>query len=208
VKIECELCHVTAEVGEMVPRPGGMDVRCAVCTMWFFVPASGGAAAAPPPAEPAGKASGPYRTVASGAGCPKCGRARADGPACPRCGLVYENWKDGMETAGALDERAEELWQDVERGWLDQTRHDAFVQYCSRAGLLAGAGRRYRERLDRERDESVATRMQQRIVNMATQMLGPHGTPTQPITRTRWFAAVVVVVAVVGALGGLLIGGR
>jgi hypothetical protein len=144
--------------------------------------------------------------AAAAEACPKCARPRPDGAkACPRCGLVFALWSgDGAGEAAALDAEGQRLWAAAEAAWQDDGAHDAFVKHCSQHGLLGPAGRAYRGRLDREPGDAVAARMQKRIVAMATAVLQPsRGAPT-PVTRTRWFAWVVLVSLALGVLGGLL----
>jgi hypothetical protein len=83
--------------------------------------------------------------------------------------------------------------------WTAVDRHDAFVKHCSAAGLLALAGRRYRERLATDPMDPVAGRMQARILAMATASLVPASAAPAPVTRSTWFWVVMVV----GGVGGM-----
>lgn len=199
MKIECELCHATAEMADMAPRAGGgMDVKCGVCGRWFAAkPAAG--APVPAPVEPSVRVA----PKPSGPACPKCGRVRGAGEACTRCGLVFANWTGPAAADASLDAQAEALWLEAEAAWTDQSRHDAFMAYCQKVGLLGPAGRRYRERLDREPGEPTAKRMQDKILGLAAHLLGPHSTAHEPITRSKWFFALIVALAIAGALAGM-----
>jgi hypothetical protein len=117
------------------------------------------------------------------------------------------------ENAGApsgaippLDPTATALFATCEAAWDDELRHDKFVKYCSGSGLLASAARQYRLRLARYPDDSVATKMQQRIVTMASFLLTMHQPPPVPLTRSRWFLVLVGVAALAGLLAALLYG--
>lgn len=103
-----------------------------------------------------------------------------------------------------LDEAAELLWVDALSAWEDEALHDAFLKHCSQAGLLAPAGRRYRDRLDTNPGDGVAARMQDRILKMATAAFGFHAAPPVPVTRTRTFWLIAFVGLVIGAIAGLL----
>jgi hypothetical protein len=108
---------------------------------------------------------------------------------------------------GALEEEAERLWAEVESGWEESARHDAFLEHCASHRLLASAARRYRARLDQQPGDAVATRMQQRIIFLASQPLAAlAGRPraASPLSRSRWFAVVVLLSAVAGVVGGML----
>ncbi len=139
--------------------------------------------------------------------CPKCTRARIpDSESCPRCGLVFALWSpDSAGPELVLPAEGETFWAAVVKAWDDDGAHDAFVKYCSAAGQLVVAGRRYRERLDTRQDDAVAARMQQRVVGMATAALKVQATVVRPpVTRSRWFWVIIIVCVIGGALAGLV----
>jgi hypothetical protein len=103
-----------------------------------------------------------------------------------------------------LDAAGRGLWAEVEAAWDDQGRHDRFVRHCAAAGLLPAAGRQYRLHLDDHAGDPIATRMQQRIVVMATQLLAMHRQPPAPITRSPWFTIFLVVAALAGIVAAVL----
>ena len=103
-----------------------------------------------------------------------------------------------------LDPTAAALYAACEASWDDDTRHDKFVKYCSSAGQLASAARRYRLRLDRDPEDAMASKMQQRIVTMASLLLATHQPPPQPLTRSRWFLLLVGLAALAGLLAAIL----
>ena len=142
--------------------------------------------------------------------CPKCGQARPDGAeACARCGLVYANWNPELAAEIVkLDEAGEALWAAVQAAWDDTGRHDAFVKHCSQAGLLAAAGRCYRERLARAPVDPVGRRMQERIVLMASAVMGSvaRSAAVEPVTRAKWFWLVIAAAVAAAALAALLRG--
>jgi hypothetical protein len=138
--------------------------------------------------------------------CPKCQQPRRAGAvACARCGLVFANWTpEQAEAVVRLDERGEALWAAVRESWREEERHDAFLKYCSLAGLLAPAGRCYRERLAADPQDALAARMQQRILTMATASFTHPAAPPRPVTRSVWFWTLLVGCALVGLLGALI----
>jgi hypothetical protein len=151
--------------------------------------------------------------TAGEATCPKCGRVRE--PAredCRACGLVFALWNpEAAPPVVRLDPEAEALWTALCAHWEDAARHEAFVKHCSARGLLAAAGRRYRERLETDPRDAVALRMRDRIVAMATAQLqavagvGGARRPT-PVTRSRGFWVVLALSAVAAVVGALLYG--
>jgi predicted TPR repeat methyltransferase len=100
--------------------------------------------------------------------------------------------------AAELDDQAERLWSAALAGWDTLENHEAFVKYCSRSGVLALAGRRYRERLDHHPSDAVAAQMQARILTMATAGYIPPSPVPAPVTRNLWFWVVVALCGVVG----------
>jgi hypothetical protein len=146
--------------------------------------------------------------VSAGLGhhCPKCGRARADGAAaCARCGLVYALWsKTQTPQDTSLDAEGTTMWTALQATWeSNEAAHDAFVKHCAKSNRLAAAGRAYREFLDGRPGDLVATKMQSRIVGMATAVLLPLRTTPVATTKGNWFFWVVAVGAVMGVLAGL-----
>jgi hypothetical protein len=128
--------------------------------------------------------------------CPKCGRKREpELAACPRCGLRFSLWRPNLTGPRTqLDARAQELWQAVEADWQDRSRHDEFAKYCLQSSLLPAAGRCYRDRLDRFPEDAIANQMQAEILAKATLslMVQKQQRPPQPVTRSKWFGAIIV----------------
>jgi len=105
-----------------------------------------------------------------------------------------------------LDDQATALFDACRSAWEDDTRHDKFVKYCSVAGLLAAAAREYRAYLDQHPGDHMATRMQQRIVNMASLLLSTQKPAKKPVTSSRGFLIVVGLAALAGIIGAILYG--
>ncbi len=103
-----------------------------------------------------------------------------------------------------LDPTATALFAACEQAWDDDARHDKFVKYCSSSGLLSSAARQYRLRLQQYPEDPLATKMQQRIVTMASFLLTTHQPPPAPLTRSPWFLALVGLAALAGLLAALL----
>jgi hypothetical protein len=139
--------------------------------------------------------------------CPKCQRRREDETtnSCSRCGLVFAFWNPDTAThVVRLDEKGEALWTQVRRSWKDEAKHDAFLKYCSMAGLLAPAGRCYRLRLDKTPDDELAIKMQERIVAMATMSFARPSAPPRPVTRTQWFWMILVIGVIAGVIASFV----
>jgi hypothetical protein len=143
----------------------------------------------------------------TGTTCPKCQHARrSEAESCARCGLVFALWSpDQAADVVRLDEQGEALWAAAQESWRDEDRHAAFLKHCSQSGLLAPAGRRYRERLDADPQDAVAARMQQKILSMATASFVHPSKAAAPVTRTTWFWALLVACGIVGLLAAFLL---
>jgi len=140
--------------------------------------------------------------------CPKCGKKRLpEAEACPRCGLVFALWKEENSPGLVpLDSRGAELWQEAQGHWSDSARHEEFLKHCLQAGTLAAAGRLYRERLDENPRDAVATQMQAQVLAKAALSLSIYKSqPRVAITRTRWFWVVVLFAMALGIVGGLFL---
>jgi hypothetical protein len=139
--------------------------------------------------------------------CPKCGRTRApDAESCPRCGLVFALWREeGGVPVANLDERGAELWRSIENSWSETSLHEEFLKHCLQANTLAAAGRLYRERLDRDPKDAIATYMQGQLLTKATLGLSVHKSqPREAMTRSRWFWVAVLAAMALGIAAGLL----
>jgi hypothetical protein len=152
--------------------------------------------------------------------CPKCGCRAVAGrrvagssasdppppPSCPRCGLTFALWTpEQASEALRLDQTGQALWGEVQAAWDSAEKHDAFLKHCSLAGLLAVAGRCYRQRLDETPGDAVATQMQERVMTMATAtFIRPPPMAARAITRNVWFWAIVVLFAVGGVAGATM----
>jgi hypothetical protein len=142
--------------------------------------------------------------------CPKCHHRAPTRPggneSCARCGLTFALWTPPSDAPAAqLDEQGEALWSEALAGWAAPDRHEAFIKHCSRSGLLALAGRRYRERLDEQPADPVAAQMQSRILTIATASYVPPAPVPMPVTRSLWFWVLLVLCGVGGMAGALFL---
>lgn len=143
--------------------------------------------------------------------CPKCGyKRRQENESCARCGLIYALWTpEKAAEVVTLDGGAEALWADVDNNWHDEAKHETFLKHCSAAGMLAAAGRRYRERLDRVSTDPIAAKMQERLLTMAAATIVASRPMTSvPITRTTWFWVVIAVCGIAGLMSAFMFGRR
>lgn len=144
-------------------------------------------------------------TEPAAAACPKCGRARGPESSCARCGLVFERWRpDDAPPVSPIDEMTERLWDELAAHWQDESRHEAFLKRCALGGHLGAAGRLYRGWLDGHPDDPIATRMQARIVGMATVTLTPSTPARPPLSQNRGFWWLLVGAALLGLVASLL----
>lgn len=148
-------------------------------------------------------------TETQGITCPKCQHARTESQhACVRCGLEFARWNpETADVVKPLDAEGEALWSAVSADWRNEERHLAFIQRCSLAGMLAAAGRRYRDRLLQNPGDDTALAMQKRILGMAQAMLGPNSARPSAgsILSNKWFWTIVLVSMVAGMAAAFLI---
>ena len=141
--------------------------------------------------------------------CPKCGLKREPSvPACARCGLRFALWKPSLaDPRTQLTPQAQEMWQCAEADWQNTGLHDAFARHCLQSNLLPAAGRCYRDRLDRFPGDAIATKMQAEILAKATLGLAvQQKRPPEPITRAKWFWAIIVASMSLAILGAFVWG--
>jgi hypothetical protein len=191
VKAQCDRCKEIVPLSFSV-EAAGIRVRCPACQAEYAVAATEGppaaAATAPAPAAP------PEMT------CPKCGEAQRKAAACRRCGLIIARWSGTSVAVGPAPGEAREaaaLWTQVEASWDEGPRHEAFIEHCRRAGVLAFAAARYRQAAARpgaaERLVQIRTVAEQSLAAVPRQTERPaaHGR-----VRTAVLAGVVVVLVV------------
>ncbi len=145
MKAQCERCKEIVAL-EFRVTGGGIEVSCPGCEARYFV-----AEKKPAPDVPEARPE-PAPALEGGTTCPKCGARQPAGEACRKCGLVYAKWKGEASIPAIGDAReAASLWARCEEVWSDEARHDAFVDFCRRAGVLAYAAARYRQKGDTDR---------------------------------------------------------
>jgi hypothetical protein len=140
-----------------------------------------------------------------GQGCPKCGKKHLpEAEACSRCGLIFALWKETEPALVPLDDRGTELWKKAQEHWSYSACHEEFLKHCLQTDRLAAAGRLYRERLDENPRDVVAAQMQSQVLAKAALSLSiQKRQPLQPVTRTPWFWAILLVAMALGIAGGL-----
>jgi hypothetical protein len=187
VKVQCELCREVVPLADFVPSVAGIEIRCPACHGTFFVPAD-----APPAAVPA-PAAAPDATEMD---CPKCGRRQPRAESCRYCGLLVARWDPAAAPAAGGDEVALRLFAEVEAGWADRQRHEAFIEHCGRAGLLSFAARCYRERQRRDPDDAMARAQLARVVAVAeaTYLTRPRESGDAPLPHRGVLVGVVILI--------------
>jgi hypothetical protein len=183
MKVECPECKALAEPSWMRGRADGQfEVKCGACGV---VSVAASTAVAPAPVAQADC------TVV----CPKCSHRQQNPESCDRCGLVFARW-DPDRALAESDEAARALWDAIDRGWDEEARHGAFLEYCTGQGFYAFAAQQYGQ-ARREVARRVRADVQLgRLVLVAEQALAA----AQPPDRSgdvRRFKRVVLMVAIV-----------
>jgi hypothetical protein len=130
--------------------------------------------------------------------CPKCSHKQQNPGSCDRCGLVFANW-DPDRAQAPTDEAAEALWAAVDQGWSEDTKHLAFLEYCTTMGLYAYAAQQYgRTRGDEGRRARAAAEIE-RLTVLAQAALAASQPRTARASIRRVRTVMVVVTLAVSA---------
>jgi hypothetical protein len=175
VKAQCERCKEIVPLAFVVVGEG-IEVTCPACAERYVVAAT--------------RSSTPATPATTTPTCPKCGEARR-GEACVRCGLVFANWDPEKVGGVAGNAEAQALWDRCVEAWADDARHEAFIEHCRRAGILAFAAARYRQRGAEDRLKQIRTLAEHSLAV-------PARVPPAPRRTSLWAAIVLVALMLVG----------
>jgi hypothetical protein len=198
VKAQCDRCREIVPL-EFTVEGNGIRVRCPACAGDYVVTGVGPAGDPAPAATPVPRGLG-----VGGMTCPKCGQAQRPAAACRRCGLLVASWRPEDAAQGPAPGPAREaaaLWTACEGAWHESPRHDAFIDHCRRAGLLALAAARYGQRAG---PDGVAAARLAQIRTLAEQgLFALRSEPKRKSSRALIVLAVVFIVLFVALAGRL-----
>lgn len=107
--------------------------------------------------------------------CPNCHTLNAlSNTECTKCEIVFAQFRPGVEAVVAddvaLSENAElvMMWQDIQDGYQDLARHEAFVARCAGERRLTFAAHKYAQILIAAPEEPIARLMRARVQGMAS----------------------------------------
>ncbi|HTJ44899.1 MAG TPA: hypothetical protein VL463_22485 [Kofleriaceae bacterium] len=148
MKVQCDLCKEIVVAGLSI-RGDEIAVHCPACDGTFTVGTSAAPAqqkdVAPPKIE-----DGPTMT------CPKCGVVQRPADACRSCGLLASRMPDFVATEDLPAAEVAAGWAACEAAWNDNAAHEALARLASAHNAYAYVARRYRERVKKNADDSIA----------------------------------------------------
>ncbi len=102
----------------------------------------------------------------------------ADYQECPKCGVIFEKVKKIRPPQPIQTAQSPQIlsaWEDVKNNYVDVKKHESFIQLCLGKDNLVFASSRYKAVLLANPHDDIALRMQNRIIEIATQTyLGAH----------------------------------
>ena len=140
--------------------------------------------------------------------CPRCFReVRQGSVSCPKCGLIFALWESGAARVRREhrteheDPRAESLWREVEDRPEDDSRHEAFLAYCSETRCLDLAASRYQAFLLENPGSPTGLIFRDRILLLA--QFEPKAKPPPKVhgPHARWFKWILGFAAAALLLG-------
>ncbi|MCC6276571.1 MAG: zinc-ribbon domain-containing protein [Oligoflexia bacterium] len=183
VHVNCPQCQKPFLVKATELKPGQAQFRCTSCQAVFafnwpqppgvqrVVAQVLGPEAFRPAAElPKAQASVNTAEMKSRKPCPQCGvKASIEAKECASCGVVFEKVRrlkphPVMPPAGAEVKAA---WESVRAQFIDEKRHQDFIQICYLRDNLPYASSQYKAILDVDPNNDIAQRMQNRIIQLA-----------------------------------------
>jgi predicted Zn finger-like uncharacterized protein len=105
---------------------------------------------------------------------------------CPHCGVIFDKVKKIRPPEPVVPPAGPEVvqaWEAIKANYNDEKRHEGFVQLCLNRENLGYASSMYRAILEVNPTEELATKMQNRIVELATAAYLVHDVSAQPNKR-------------------------
>lgn len=117
-----------------------------------------------------------HQSIVVEAKCPSCGAKRSPGLSeCPACGVIFAKLNQKMSSASSAGssisnagEALNNQWKQVMEAYEDLSRHEAFIQACMIQSKLAFASQQYRKLLELNPQDTMAQKMRDKIINLAT----------------------------------------
>ena len=146
--------------------------------------------------------------------CPRCGNQQPRDTNCHRCGLLFSKWRGSASVFEEIEDTELgamliSMWSDLEQHFSDEARHRAFIEVCTRYGVMDICASLYRMRVVADPDDKMARQQQQQIVSLVQQQLFAAGSKSTDSTRRvakvmYWVVGILFSLAFLGASFWLL----
>jgi hypothetical protein len=179
IQVTCPGCQKLFLVRPEDLAPGEVRFQCTGCTQifafrWPLVEEAATVVATlvQPPTPAKNSPPAPPPIVKATRACARCGeKVDVKLVECPKCGVLFDKIKKlraGDPVVKAATPELLAAWEAVRANYVDEPRHESFIQLCLSRDNLAFASQQYRQILDANPSEQLANRMQNRIIELAT----------------------------------------
>ncbi len=205
VYIRCPSCSKLYVVDSAEIRTEKPQFECVTCQtrFWFSHPSSPDLLEIPTfvVGEPAARSQPPGPSQISPIEtfhCIKCGYKNPKGAAeCVSCGLVFEKFRKknlGVREDIKGSTELRKAWSSVIEDYTNQALHEAFIKLSLAQNNLPFASQQYRQILESSPSEDVASKMRDKIINLATQTYIPE--KRLVLTKQKKISVPVVIIFV------------
>ena len=126
--------------------------------------------------------------------CPECSYENLKGSvSCKRCLLIFEKYEKKnlkLNSQMATSKKLEDLWGDILSEYDNIEKHEKFISEALKEKKLPYASQQYRKMLDLNGVDEIATKMINKIINVATLTYVPPFRKDPP-KSTRWITTSI-----------------
>lgn len=140
--------------------------------------------------------------------CPKCKyQNRKGSKTCQSCGIVFEKYEKrqkGVQPDMLSSDEMRTMWESVLTDYSNMDKHDKFVRECLARNQLPYASQQYRIMIETNTADTIAIKMRDKIIEMATLTFMPPKRDIAPVKQQN-FPMIIGIVGLVLGLAGLMI---
>jgi hypothetical protein len=135
--------------------------------------------------------------------CPECRYENLKGSvSCKRCLLIFEKYEKKNLKLGsqvATSKKLEDLWNEVLGAYDNPEKHEKFISESLKEKKLPYASQQYKKILDTNGADEIASKMINKIINVATLTYVPPFRKDPP-KSTRWITTSILLFIVTGVV--------
>lgn len=139
--------------------------------------------------------------------CPECRYENAKGSvSCKRCLLIFEKYEKKnakLNSQVITSKKLEDIWTDIVTDYGNVEKHEKFISEALREKKLPYASQQYKKMLDMNKADDLATKMIEKIINVATLTYIPP-VRNEPPRNTRWLTMSIMFFIVAGLIGAVV----